>query len=123
MPLDLAPEAAGLSAAIAALTATVGQAVQHWAGAAKRDERHRDAVALRDEIGKLAARVDALNLAGVRAESDRERLREGLDRLDREVVTVRDRLERQGHAVEADLRPMRDGIASMQALLRGAGDR
>lgn len=122
MPIDVPSEAAGLSAAVAALTAAIGTAVQHWAGASKRADRIAADQLVAHELRALTDRVGALDLAGVRAEADRTMLREALARLERDLTTLRDRMERQGVAVEAEMRPLREGVQTIQALLsRGSG--
>ena len=121
MPVDLAPEAvAGLSAAVAALTATIERAVGNWRSAAKKQEEEAQRLHLQDELKALMDRCSAMDLTDVRAEAERTRIRDAVERIDREVEAMKERLERQGATAEKELRPLREAIAAMQAYLKQA---
>ncbi len=121
MPVDLAPEAvAGLSAAVAALTATIERAVGNWRSAAKKQEEEAQRLHLHDELKALMDRCSAMDLTDVRAEAERTRIRDAVERIDREVEAMKERLERQGATAEKELRPLREAIAAMQAYLKQA---
>ncbi len=121
MPVDLAPEAvAGLSAAVAALTATIERAVGNWRSAAKKQEEEAQRLHLQDELKTFMDRCSAMDLTDVRAEAERTRIRDAVERIDREVEAMKERLERQGATAEKELRPLREAIAAMQAYLKQA---
>lgn len=123
MPVDLAPEAvAGLSAAVAALTATIERAVGNWRSAAKKQEEEAQRLHLHDELKAFMDRCSAMDLTDVRAEAERTRIRDAVERIDREVEAMKERLERQGATAEKELRPLREAIAAMQAYLKQASD-
>ena len=124
MPLDIPSGSAGVAGALLGLTAAVGQIVSHLQNQARKAERSKSEDAAKTEISRLSDRLADLTLAAVRAEGDRQRLSESLSRLDSEVASLRGRMERQGVAVEADLRPLRESIQAMHAILsRGGADR
>jgi hypothetical protein len=124
MPIDIPSGSVGVAGALLGLTAAVGQIVNHLQMQARKTDRARAEDAAKQEVARLSDRLAELTLSTVRAEGDRQRLNESLSRLDSEVAGLRGRLERQGVAVEADLRPLRESIQAMHAILsRGGADR
>jgi predicted nucleic acid-binding Zn-ribbon protein len=131
MPVDPISGAAG-GAGVVSILGLIYKHLKDIESARAREKsdakRQAESAALRTEITTLRAELETakehrgrIDLAGVRAEGERASLRGDLARHERDLAALADRMERQGAAVAADLRPLRDTVTTLRGILdRGA---